>query len=95
MEGSDRRRRGAIAGGGERSQVEGERPQVDESDGRWRRVTACGEDNRGYTGTSVVSEGWTIEQARKSLQINTELDTGDGGIERGIGQKSKQERCLK
>jgi hypothetical protein len=45
--------------------------------------------------TSLVSEGWTIEQARKSLQINTELDTGDGGIERGIGQKSKQERCLK
>ena len=45
--------------------------------------------------TSVVSEGWTIEQARKSLQIKTELDTGDGGIERGIGQTSKQERCLK
>jgi hypothetical protein len=46
--------------------------------------------------TAVVSEVCTIEQARKSLQINTERDTGDCGIEREIGQRaSKQARCLK
>ena len=38
--------------------------------------------------TSVVSEGWTIEQARKSLQINTERDTCYGVVERGIGQRA-------
>ena len=40
--------------------------------------------------TAVVSEGCTIEQARKSLQINTERDTGDGGIELGIGQRASK-----
>ena len=68
--------RGAIAGGWERSQVE-------EGDN--------GLDKTSKTPvTAVVSEGCTIEQARKSLQINTERDTGDGGIERGIGQRASK-----
>ena len=57
MEESDRRWRGATTGGGDRLQVEGERPQVDESDGRCRRVTAFGEDNRGHTGNLGCERG--------------------------------------
>ena len=113
VDASDRRWRGAIAGGGERSQVEGsdrkwrgaiagggELWKVEGSDRKWMRAIAGGgersqveEGDNGLDKTSktpvtaVVSEGCTIEQARKSLQINTERDTG---IERGIGQRASK-----
>ena len=72
MEGRDRRWRGAIAGEGERSQVEG-------SDRRWRgreRSQGKGRDRR-WRGGIVITEGSNVRYKSKKLYLEKTISCSD------------------